>query len=254
MKLNISKYIASGLAVIALLPACSEDNYKLYDTTQKDSVFFEFRNAKNEIVDEIDYAFNYDIADVHTIEIPVTLMGMPKDYERTIKIEAIEEGTTMKPDVNYTITNNVIAPNEVKGVVNINLLRNNDPDILSESKQLVLTISENEDLKSVGENKITITYSDIRPTARPSWWTTWGPKPVYSYENIQLFFDYFYRLVPEASPEIFKEMIDAYGDYFVKASNIQGPFTMYEGFLRQYVMIPMYHEHPELEWYDSPLW
>ena len=49
-------------------------------------------------------------------------------------------------------------------------------------------------------------------------------------------------------------MIDGYGDYFVKATGVLGPFTLYEGFLRQYVLIPLYNDHPELEWIQSPLW
>ena len=36
-------------AVLALLAftACSEDDYKLYDITQKDNVFFDYKNEKN---------------------------------------------------------------------------------------------------------------------------------------------------------------------------------------------------------------
>lgn len=242
------------VAAATILPACTEEDYKLYDTTQKDSVFFEYRNDRNELVDRIDYAFNYDIADSHTIEIPITLMGMPKDYDRTVNVTPVAEGTDMVEDVNYTITNNVIAANAVKGTVHVNLLRNLDPDILTGAKELKLTISEGDDLKPVGENSITISYSDIRPDIRPSWYITSTYLPVYSYENAQLFFDYFYRLAPEANLSVFNEMIKAYGDYFVKARQVQGPFTMYENFLRQYVLIPLYNEHPEIEWYNSPLW
>lgn len=254
MKLKMTKHILWYAAVLFIASACTEEDYKLYDPTQKDSVFFEYRNNRNEITDAVDYAFNYDIATTHTIEIPVTLMGIPKDYDRTINLITDHASTTMKEGINYTITNNVIPANAVKGTIHVNLLRDLDPEILTQSKELVLTIGENDDLKSVGENQLTITYSDIRPTTRPSWWLTYGERPVYSYETVQLFFDYFYRLAPEASPEIFNEMIEAYGDYFVKATGVLGPFTLYEGFLRQYVLIPLYNEHPEIEWNASPLW
>lgn len=252
--LKMTKHILWGAALLLMASACTEEDYKLYDPTQKDSVFFEYRNNRNEITDTIDYAFNYDIATSHIVEIPVTLMGMPKDYERTISLIADHDSTTMKEGINYTITNNVIPANAVKGTIHVNLLRDLDPEIRIKSKKLMLTIGENDDLKSVGETRITIKYSDIRPTERPAWWLTFGPKPVYSYENVQLFFEYFYRLAPEASPEIFNEMIDGYGDYFVKATGVLGPFTLYEGFLRQYVLIPLYNDHPELEWIQSPLW
>lgn len=254
MKHKIIKDMAWGAVLLATVSACTEEDYKLYDTNQKDSVFFEYRNDRNELADAIDYAFNYDIAEAHTIDIPVTLMGMPKDYDRTINIVRIEEGTTMKEGVNYTITDNVIPANAVGGTVHINLLRGNDPEILTTAKTLVLSIGENDDLKSVGDNKLTITYSDIRPDVRPLWWAAWDRLPEYSYENAQLFFDYFYRLAPEANIDVFNEIIMAYGDYFVKATNVKGPMVMYAGFIRNYVLIPLYHEHPEIKWQDSPLW
>lgn len=254
MNFKIIKNIAWCSLLAATLGACSEEDYKLYDTTQKDSVFFEYRNDRNELTDAFDYAFNYDIADTHTVDIPVTLMGMPKDYDRTISIVRVEEGTTMKEGVNYTITDNIIPANAVAGTVHINLLRGNDPEILTTAKTLVLSIGENDDLKSVGENKFTITYSDIRPDLRPQWWTTWKALPEYSYENAQLFFEYFYRLAPEANIDVFNEIIEAYDDYFVKATDVKGPMVMYEGFLRNYVLIPLYNERPDITWQDSPLW
>lgn len=240
--------------MLAILSACTEEDYKLYDTTQKDSVFLQYRNDRDELVDNMEYAFNFDIAKTHTVELPISLMGMPKDYDRTISIVPVEEGTDMVEGVNYTITNNIIPANEVEGTVHINLLRDLDPEILTTRKTLVLTIAENDDLKSVGENKFTITYSDIRPDTRPLWWSTYSTLPVYSYENAQLFFDYFYRLVPQANPAIYDEMIKRYGDYFTewKTTDV-GPLAAYTRFLRQYVLIPLYNDHPELEWYSSPL-
>ena len=83
--INLKKTINIALGAVILMAAgsCTEEDYMLYDTTQKDSVFFAYRNDRNELVDKIEYAFNFDIATTHTIEIPVTLMGMPKDHDRT---------------------------------------------------------------------------------------------------------------------------------------------------------------------------
>ncbi len=117
----------------------------------------------------------------------------------------------------------------------------------------MLTIAENDDLKSVGENSMTITYSDFRVEVRPDWWTTYSCLPVYSFENAQLFFHYFYDKAPKADISIFNEMIEKYGEYFVKASKMQGPMAMYEPFLRNYVLIPMYNENPDISWQKSPL-
>lgn len=239
---------------MALLASCTEEDYKLYDTTQKDSVFFEYKNDRNELVDSVEYAFNFDVAQSHTIEIPITLMGVPKDYDREVKVVAVADESDMVEGKNYTITNNIIAANAVSGTVHVNLLRDKDPELLSKVKTVKLTIEEGDDLKPVGNNFMKVKYSDIRPDIRPDWWNTGSALPVYSYENGQLFFEYFYRLAPAANLDVFNEMISVYGDYFVNAVQTQGPLTMYTNFLRQFVLIPMYNENPGLEWYESPLW
>ncbi len=171
--------------MLAALSSCTEEDYKVYDTSQKDSVFFEYRDDANKLIEAIEYNFNYDIADSHTIEIPVSLMGMPKDYDRTYNIVVIDDETDMVEDVNYVISDNVIKARAVNGVVKVNLLRNLDPELLTTSKTLTLSISENDQLKSVGENKFAITYSDIRPEVRPVWWTPYATMPVMlSYSSI----------------------------------------------------------------------
>ena len=57
MKLITIKNIALCAPLALAFMGCTEDDYKLYDTTQKDSVFFEYRNAKDELVDEVSYNF-----------------------------------------------------------------------------------------------------------------------------------------------------------------------------------------------------
>lgn len=268
MNSRISAGAALGFCLMAGLSACTEEDYKLYDTAQKDSVFFEYRDTNGDLIDKVDYQFNYDIATVHTVEVPVTLMGVPKDYDRTIDIvtmtvendddEAADEETPvlkqMVEGVNYTITDNIIRAGAVSGVVRINLLRDRDPEILSEAKTVTFTIGENDDLKSVGDNKITINYSDIRPDIRPEWWTTYSPMPVYSFENAQLFFQYFYEYAPKADINLYNDMIQRYGDYFVHAQFVQGPLAMFSNYIRNFVLIPLYRDHPEIGWQSSPEW
>lgn len=253
-KMKITKYIIGCAALLPLLASCTDEDYKVYDTTQKDSVFFEYVNEKNQPDSTVNYTFGYDIANTHVIELPVTLMGMPVDRDRKIEIVPVKDETTMVEGTHYTITDNIIPAGAVSGVVKINLLRDNDPLLQEQSFTLRLTVGENDDLKSVGNNAFIVTYSDIRPTVRPSWWTTYSYMPVYSFENAQLFFDYFYRYAPQASISIYEEMINRYDHYFAKASSSQGPLAMYDAFLRNYVCIPLADEHPEVQWQNDPHW
>lgn len=54
---KIAKFI--GWTVLAAsMAACTNEDYPLYDTGQKDSVFFEYVDAKNNPATSIEYAFN----------------------------------------------------------------------------------------------------------------------------------------------------------------------------------------------------
>lgn len=225
--------------------ACTDEDYKLYDLTQKDAVFFEYIDDKNEVTDAVDYVFGYNIAESHTIEIPVRLMGMPVDHEREIELKPVSGQTDMVEGTHYRIEANVLPANEVETVVKVVLLRGNDPELLERSFTLVLELVENEDLRAVGQTQFTVTYSDIRPDSRPEWWSTYSPLPEYSYEAAQVFFKYFYEYAPEGNLEVFNKMISLYGDYFKKAKSTQGPFAMYSNFLQRYVLIPMYQEYKD---------
>lgn len=244
------------LGLSALWGACTNEDYKVYDTGQKDAVFFEYIDEKEEIVSSLDYAFNYDIADKHIVEIPVRLMGMPVDRDRVIRLAPVGD-TDMKEGVHYTIESAVLPANEVRTIVKVALLRGNDPALLERSFKLTLELVENEDLRAVGSKDFTITYSDIRPELQPDWWESayYMPMPDYSFETAQVFFQYFYELVPKANEDVFNEMINRYGDYFVRAEGFQGPFTMYDKFLIKYVILPMYEDHkddPSFVWQYEP--
>lgn len=243
-----------AMAAMALLATSCEDDYKLYDTTQTDSVFFNYVDESTQKESsEINYSFGYDIAKEHEIKIPVNLMGVPKENARKIDLQVVADKTDMVEGVNYTIERAEVAANEVLDTIIVKVLRDKDPEILTQQKQLTLEIVDNGELRPTGQNTFTIKYSDIRPTDRPDWWSTWSSMPVYSFENAQLFFDYFYRLMPKGNKAIYDEMIAAYGDYFVKAKSLQGPLAMYSDILNKYVLIPMYNDtKDQIKWQSIP--
>lgn len=248
------KIYMMAMAAMALLITSCEDDYKVYDTTQTDSVFFSYVDASTKKASsEIDYTFGFDIAQEHEIKIPVNLMGVPKDHARKIDLQVVADKTDMVEGINYTIERSEVDANKVLDTVVVKVLRDKDAEIQTKQKQLTLEIVDNGELRPTGQNTFTIKYSDIRPTDRPSWWSTWAPMPVYSFENAQLFFKYFYELMPKANKTIFNEMIAAYGDYFVKAKSLQGPLAMYDAVLYKYVLIPMYNDtKDEIEWQGVP--
>ena len=246
-------YMLATLAVALLMVSC-EDDYKLYDTNQTDSVFFNYLNEKQTADSVITYSFDYDIAQSHIIDIPVSLMGIPKAEARRIELEVVKDSTDMVEGVNYTIERAEMAAKEVSDTIKIKLLRDKDSEILTKEKKLRIAIVANGDLRPTGQNTFTIKYSDIHPD-RPKWWATFNPLPVYTYENAQLFFKYFYELAPKANKAVFDELITKYGDYFIKAKDMEqgGPMAFYDAFLAKYVLIPMYNDTKDvIEWQDVP--
>ena len=251
--MKILRNIPALLLVAAMACACSENEYKVYDTTQKDSVFYDYYNSKNQPDSVFDYAFAFNIADHYTVTIPVSVMGSIKDYDRTVDVRIDPDSSTMAEGTNFRVAEAKVPAGSSEGVVKIDLLRGKDPRILQGEVKGRFIIGENDDLRSVKGSAFTITYSDVLPE-RPIWLLTYGTWPVYSYENYQLWFDYFHRLGPEADVDVYNEIVTTYGSYFENATNIQGPLTMYEMFLRNYVSIPLHRDHPEIEFISNPEW
>lgn len=241
-------------AAVALgLAACTDEDYLVYDTSQKDAVFFEYENEKNEVIDSTSFTYNYDIAEYHDIVLPVKLMGMPADHDRAITLEAVAGESDMRAGVHYEIAPAVLPAHEVSTTVRLRLLRGNDPELLSREFHLTVALAENADLRPVGRSTFRVAYSDIRPEKRPEWWSSWDALPVYSYEAAQLFFKYFHELAPKGNKATYDEMVATYGKYFERAKSMRGPLALYDVFLIKYVLMPMYADHAnDFEWQDIP--
>ena len=249
-----NKIFTLALAAAATVVAAScEEDYKLYDVSQTDSVSFNYYNEKGSADSLITYNFGYDIAEEHEIDIPVALMGVPKSEVRKISVKVIDEETDMVEDVNYTIARAEIAPNATKDTVKIMLLRKFDEEIQTKEKSLRIEIAANDQLRPTGQKTFTVKYSDFRVSERPVWWLTYAALPDYTFENGQLFFKYFYELMPKANKDVFDELIAKYGDYFVNAKSTGGPFAFYEPIITKFVLMPMYQDHPDdITWQKVP--
>ena len=247
------------LAVAALLVAsCSEEDYKLYDKNQKDSVFFNYLNSREVNDSSIYYNFGFEMAHEHEVDIPVSLMGIPSDHDRTIDVQPVADSTTMVEGVHYEIVRKVLRANAISDTVKVKLLRDNDPKLQTDTLKLRLAISPDGELRPTGQSTFTITYSDVHANTTPKWWPSYKNQanmPEYTFENGQLFFKYFYEYGPKANKEIFDQIIDAFGDYFVKWKGpYNGPITVYSAFFAKYILTPMYRDtKDQITWpYGGP--
>lgn len=244
MKANNILKSLFGLVCLLGLAACEDTDYQLYDTTQKDATFIQYIDENDEIVTSLSYSFGFDIATEYSIDVPVRLMGMTSDKDRTFSLEAAE-GSTMKEGVHYRIDHDAmyIPANQVENKVRVTLLRDNDPLLQEKEFVLKLKLKESVDLGVVGQDTFKIVFSDIRPENAPSWWVSWG-MPTYRFDVAQKFFELFYAM-EEVNPAVVHEMTDRYGDYFVNATSMQGPIIMYSSFLNKFVLLPLWEYYEE---------
>lgn len=241
-QLNIAKLLLGAVATLAFA-ACEDTDYQLYDTGQKDSAYIEYIDENDQEATSVDYNFGFDPRTSYVVGLPVKLMGMTSAQDRPFTLE-VAEGTTMQEGVHYEIDREAmyIPADGVENIVPITLLRENDPQLLTQEFTLKLRLVPSEALDVVGTDTFTITYSDIHPDVAPDWWV--GGIQTYSicqyrYETAVKFFELFYAM-EEVNPTVVHEMTDRYGDYFVNATSLQGPLAMYLPFLNKYVLSPLW--------------
>lgn len=241
------------LGFLLLLEGCKPNEYALYDVNQKGSIFFNYKNDRGETTSSLSYRFNFDIAKEHIVELPINLMGVPREETRQIQFRLVPEKTDMVEGTHYTIEPAELAEGAISTTLRVKLLRDKDPALQQKEFRLTLELIEGKTLRPTGNKTFEIRYSDIRPSERPDWWTTFAPLPKYSFEAAQVFFDFFNRLAPKANKVVYDEMIDVYGAYFVKAQSRGGPTSNYRTFLIAQILKPMYDEHKDrFEWQNIP--
>ena len=150
------KNILSLCITLAAFTACSEEDYKVYDTTQTDNIFFSYFNEKNQADSIISYNFGFDIANEHIVEIPVTLMGMPSEKDRTIGLKAVSDSTEMAEGTHYIIDRALLRAGRIDDTIRVKLLRPDDEKFRTEALRLYLEIEPTSDLSITGQKTFTI--------------------------------------------------------------------------------------------------
>ena len=113
-----------GAAALTAFAACEDTDYQLYDTGQKDSAYIEYIDENDQEATSVNYSFGFDSRTTYTVDLPVKLMGMTSDADRSFTLE-VADGTTMQEGVHYTIDHEAmrIPAGAVETVVPITLLR-----------------------------------------------------------------------------------------------------------------------------------
>jgi len=242
-------YIYTCIALIIGCSSCEDADYLKYDQNQKDGVFLNY----TEDTDSLFYNFGFYEITENTIEVPVNLMGMPRDYDREFTVSLsneryADESAIPAVEEYYEIPVKVtLKADSTIAKIPVKLLRHTD---LEDVRAVItLNIESTNDLEIKGHSEYTITFDDKTPE-EPNWWTTYDMGEFTKFKG-QLFYRYFWEMEQSEKP-IYDQIVDRWGQFLDIMPNYWGnsPLVVYRISFNKYVKLRMWEyseAHPELE-------
>ncbi len=245
-------YILALPLIMAYACSANED-YLLYDTTQKDELYI----YATEETDSVHYNFGYDNITEDTVWVEVRLVGMPKEHNRVFNLEAnndryaSETYPAAKAEY-YTMPEQfLLKADSVIAKVPIILHRHND--LKTNGAIVTVDIKSSDDLDVNGHSEFTFTFDDFLPPT-PYWWTystnvaDLGEYTMAKYiKIIELF-----RAYGERDPYMYATIVALYGEYLnaPTGTSSSGYYSMrfyYPLLFRENIWMPLYEfqESPE---------
>lgn len=259
-------------AAVCAVSAC-EGTWIMYDQDQKDQLYFEITSAVN-----LSFSLTEDQTITHIV--PVKMMGMPRDHDRTIQLTFLEPESTLSGDGteivkaaegrDFTISDLMIPAGKVSGDIVITI--NRTEGMKDKIHDIRFAIKESEDFLPLKADSTKITrilspvfdikVSDGEPLC-PSWWdaTTGSGDDLKGWTmyagrfypaKLRKMLD-IYHNVKTKNPIFYEECLEKYGENLDK-DGIQKSFFASENpaAWASYVLIPLceyyktwYAEHPD---------
>ena len=221
------------LAVLLPLLTGCKGTWLMYDTTQRDRLYFTVDGGFNVV------SFALRSEDEVQYKASVTILGTPKDHDRTCPVEIVsgEDATvddggqtirveTARQGVDYTLGDLVIPAGSVNGTLTINLLRNSgmvgvykkiDLRIVEDDKFLPMD-PDSSSMKAIITPEFVLYVTDGEPSC-PEWWKTEAGSVDYQWGA------YYGRFAPAK----FRKMLELY--HAIEGKNA----PLYEELLAKYV-------------------
>ena len=246
---NLIFKIAVLAGTVAAFASCS-DTWLMYDTSQKDKLYFKYENYPS-LDQYLSTDFSFALLDESVKEVKktvtVTLLGMPADRDRTFEVE----------NEDYTIDRLIVPAGSVEGQIDVTLKRTEK--IMTKTASLVLQIAQNEEFEGVPRNVYRFLISD-GTAACPYWWYYSATQQWYQYTGEFRQDKYrklleLYHGIAETNPTLYASM--GLNGQQLRMSmgfmvNRQNPHKM--AWLR-YVLCPLFDyystNYPDLEYYTT---
>ncbi len=236
-----------NLALICLcwagLQACHTD-YMEYDTDLKDGIYF--------ASDSLNFQFGMGKGEDFNYDVVVNILGTPKEYDRGISMELVEDGTTAKKGLHYELPESLIIPaNQTSGKISFVLHRYLDPGLAKEAVVIKMRLKENENFRLVMGDECKFEFSDTE-MPQPRWWDARYLGPYTQLLMIDILNSYWD--LENTKPLLFERIATMYGENLEGGTEMaQFPYQQKVAFVK-YVITPVYEyylEHPR-EGIDIP--
>ena len=142
--MQTAKNISFLLLAVIFIYSCKKSDLKLYD--EPDMVYV-YQNAFDANRDSISYSFAIKAATLtaDTIKIPLRIMGVARDKDRTVGVRVVTEGTTAKEGQDFTLLPAVIKANEYTGYIPVLVKRT--AGMKTSELRLIVEVIESADFK-----------------------------------------------------------------------------------------------------------
>ena len=181
--MKLTSMFGLGLGLILAASSCKEADLISYEHSA--NVYFDLNEEQR---DSIVYTFAYDMSkSSDTIAIPVRLMGIREDRDRSYLAYVEKDSSTAKEDLHYEPLKAEYALGAGIGQTYLPVIINNVPELEERSVSLIVKLQESSDL---GIENPAIIRAKLVFSARlekPNWWDSW-PLGEYSRIRHQLFF------------------------------------------------------------------
>ncbi len=246
----------SFLLLLFMFTAC-QNTALMYDVTQAGTIYF----VKTTSADAPVCSFVFEAGDELTYEIPVKLMGMPRDYDREFTVvfkqdtmTTIKAGGVSYPvetaelGKDFDIGKLVIPADSIGGKIVFTLHR--IPEMMNTYRSVLIEIGTNENFIPLYGDYYRFFISD-GDVPLPTWWNNGGSGSnlvegwqmyvgKFFPEKFRLMLDYYWEM-EKTQPEFYEEAVSKYGKYLDKEGITAGFYQKDNPAVwAKYVLIPLY--------------
>lgn len=257
MKRNIIRWSLCCMTLFCWT-AC-ENTGLLYDTEQKGTLYSDVKSTVKSFVFELGEEMEY--------KIPIQLMGMPKEYERSYELEfSLQENLTewsaggvtypvvqARNGIDFTVGKQTFAAHAVVDTIRFTLHRSDF--IKNKYAQVYFRIKENDQFIGLHDQYLSFFITDGEVTM-PDWWYN-GVNGAARVDGWQMYIGKFYpekfrRMLQyywdmeQSAPLFYADVVETYGKYLDSPTITAGFYQKdYPAVWAKYVLIPLYEYYKE---------